>query len=99
VSETGKVHSLSVFPDIIVHSRGKRMNLVIEVKKTTSERPVEYDHAKLRSFRKELKYQCALFLTFSAGSPPPHLVTALWFNDVGSEIDTSTDTRFDSDGE
>ena len=54
----------SVFPDIIVHHRGKKgaaSNLiVIEVKKSSSRENTNRDIEKLRAFKGELKYQFAV---------------------------------------
>ncbi|EMN6212109.1 hypothetical protein [Vibrio vulnificus] len=53
----------TVFPDIIVHVRGQANNLlVIEMKKTSSGVPDDFDHAKLAAFRRELGYQHAAFI-------------------------------------
>lgn len=53
----------TVFPDIIVHIRGKSQNLlVIEIKKTTSRESDNYDYEKLRAFKQQLGYLFAVFL-------------------------------------
>lgn len=69
-----------VYPDIIVHHRGKPENLlVIEVKKSTSNRPDATDLAKLRALRQQLGYKCALFLSFQSGTPAsPALEKVVW---------------------
>jgi hypothetical protein len=60
--------AVTVFPDIIVHHRGKGGEdnnlLVIEVKKTTNPHPDSFDRHKLQVFKDELGYTYALFLQF-----------------------------------
>ena len=59
----------TVFPDIIVHKRMSKENLlVIEVKKTTNTEPNDFDIDKLTAFKKELHYKHALFLRLKAGT-------------------------------
>lgn len=58
----------TVFPDIIVHRRGTNDNkLVIEMKKTTSAEPDNYDLGKLREFKKQLGYELAAFVRLGTG--------------------------------
>ena len=59
----------AVFPDIIIHRRGTNdHNLcIIEVKKSTSNVPYDYDYIKLRSYTSNnydnnLKYQLGIFI-------------------------------------
>ncbi len=55
----------NVFPDIIVHQRTKRNNLlVIEVKKSTNNDNGDSDKDKIKAFRSELKYRYGLFISF-----------------------------------
>lgn len=55
-----------VYPDIIVHRRQSKANLlVVEMKKGDSSEPDENDMKKLRAYVAEFKYQCALFLRLS----------------------------------
>lgn len=57
------VNARTVFPDIIVHHRGERCNLlVIEIKKTTNAQSNDNDIAKLRLFKSDMEYAFALFL-------------------------------------
>ena len=59
----------TVYPDIIVHHRGTDQNLlVVEVKKTTSHVPKDFDLSKLREYKRQLGYSQALFLNFITGS-------------------------------
>jgi len=68
-----------VYPDIIVHHRGKPENLlVIEVKKSTSNRSDEADLTKLQALRQQLGYQYALFLRFGCGAVTPTLEKVVW---------------------
>ena len=56
----------NVYPDIIVHHRGEKENLiVIEAKKTSSSDFL--DKEKLRIYKKELHYQFAYFVRFPVG--------------------------------
>lgn len=67
---TDDEHARTVFPDIIVHHRGKRENLlVIEIKKSTNrDWDGELDKEKLTAYKgQELGYRYALFLTFYTG--------------------------------
>ena len=65
---TDDVQAKTVFPDIIVHHRGTRDNLlVIEIKKTTNPQPDDFDLQKLREFKCQLGYSYALFLRFRTG--------------------------------
>lgn len=54
----------SIYPDIVVHIRGKPLLnlLVVEVKKSTSKRSPTHDFAKLHAYGTELGYACAVFL-------------------------------------
>lgn len=59
----------AVFPDIIIHSRGTNdeNKCIIEVKKSTSRVPFEYDFIKLRSYTSNqydnnLNYQLGVFI-------------------------------------
>jgi hypothetical protein len=68
-----------VYPDVVVHHRGKPENLlVIEVKKSTSNRSDAADLAKLRALRQQLGYQYALFLCFGSGTAAPTLEKIVW---------------------
>ena len=71
-----------VFPDIIIHKRGKSDNnlCIIEVKKTTSNVPPEYDKIKLQAYTSDrygndLKYKIGVFIEFKSGT-----------NDLGCKI-------------
>jgi hypothetical protein len=58
----------TVYPDIIVHRRGSRENLlVIEIKKNSNKSGRDTDLAKLAGYRRELGYRAALFIEFSVG--------------------------------
>ncbi|MGD0707436.1 MAG: hypothetical protein ABSA51_03170 [Anaerolineaceae bacterium] len=66
--ESNDTNAKTVFPDIIVHHRGKDDNLlVIEIKKSTNPQTSEYDCQKLIAFKSELGYQIALFIKFRVG--------------------------------
>lgn len=60
----------TVFPDIIIHKRGKNKNLLaIEMKKSTSRIKDDFDIKKLKGFctDKKLKYRYAVFLKVISG--------------------------------
>lgn len=56
----------TVYPDIIVHKRGTKNNLLaIETKKKTNNSSKNFDYKKLRAFKAQLKYTFALFVEFN----------------------------------
>jgi hypothetical protein len=62
------VQARTVYPDIIVHHRGKKANLlVIEIKKTSNQLPNDFDIQKLEEYKRQLGYIYALFLRFNTG--------------------------------
>ena len=60
----------TVFPDIIVHQRGTRENLlIIEAKKSSSKVQDEFDRGKLAQFKADpFNYRYALFIKFNVGA-------------------------------
>ena len=65
----------AVFPDIIIHSRGTNVNnlCILEVKKTTSRVPFDYDRIKLSSYttsyyENDLKYDLGIFVLIETGN-------------------------------
>lgn len=68
-----------IYPDIIIHRRGKSENLlVIEAKKSTSRRSDEADQRKLRALRGSLGYQYSLFLRFGCRNTVPTVECVRW---------------------
>ncbi len=64
-----EVQAKTVYPDIIVHHRGTRENLlVIEIKKTSNPESNDFDMLKLKEYKEQLGYIYALFLRFKTGS-------------------------------
>ena len=60
-----------VIPDIIVHHRNTKKNLlVIEAKKEGDRRGASADLRKLREFKKQLGYRHAIFIRFRTGEKP-----------------------------
>ena len=58
----------NVVPDIIIHRRGTRNNLLaIEVKKVCNKENRYKDHAKLAAFKSQLGYTHTLFVDFLTG--------------------------------
>jgi|SRR3989339_25690 len=59
-----------VFPDIVVHKRGRNKNLlVLELKKKTADRnEKEFDYKKLKAYTKELGYELGVFMEFDCGN-------------------------------
>jgi hypothetical protein len=67
-NQTDDEYGRTVYPDIIVHHRGTDQNLlVVEVKKTTSRVPNNFDLYKLGQYKHQLGYSHALFLNFRTG--------------------------------
>ena len=61
----------TVYPDIIVHIRGSSKNyLVIELKKSNNSTDRQIDLHKLGCYKRELKYEFALFLELEIGGDP-----------------------------
>lgn len=68
-----------VFPDIIVHKRRTKDNLlVVEVKKTTSKESDQKDLDKLAAYRKDLDYRHALFIRLHAGTSSVGVDRVIW---------------------
>jgi hypothetical protein len=64
---------VSVFPDIIVHKRNTKRNLVvIEVKKDTNRQDPQWDLKKLRAFRADphYAYEHAISVVLQTGASP-----------------------------
>lgn len=58
----------TVYPDIIIHHRNTRNNLlVIEIKKSSNTDEGKCDIEKLKMFIKDLNYQYGLFINFNVG--------------------------------
>ncbi len=66
--------AVTIYPDIIIHHRGKTgigNNLaVIELKKNPTKKEENEDINKIRSIKKELKYQIGMFIKCSVGDNP-----------------------------
>src|SRR5882672_687905 len=63
----------NVFPDIIIHRRGRPDNLLVVEAKTSnaSQEDIDYDRRKLDAYISgKLGYRYALFLTFTVGAAP-----------------------------
>ena len=77
---TKKSNGEIVVPDVIVHRRGTTDNLlVIEVKKSTTQKLDEEDLAKLEGFKSShLQYRYALFLKLIVGPQGPGLERVQW---------------------
>jgi hypothetical protein len=68
-----------VFPDVIVHIRHSKTNvLAIELKKDTNREAKDRDIRKLRAYRRELEYLHALFLRFGTGESAGAVVECEW---------------------
>jgi hypothetical protein len=62
----------TVFPDIILHTRGTNHNfMVIEMKKSTNPEGDRFDLHKLRAFKRQLGYEWAVFVKVKTGTPDP----------------------------
>lgn len=76
-AKTDDTNATTVFPDIIVHQRGKPEGqgnlLVIEAKKSTNQiKEMERDRKKLEIYKRDphLKYEHAVFLVLRTGDDP-----------------------------
>jgi hypothetical protein len=74
ISENEDYRNVSVYPDIIIHHRGTNLDnlLVIEIKKSNSTVPDDFDLLKLnrytsQDFKDGLKYQYGAFVRFYVG--------------------------------
>lgn len=70
-----------VYPDIIVHQRGARDNLlVIELKKSSNDQTKEHDCWKLEAFREDegFAYKHALFVRVGVGELAGAVVDCEW---------------------
>jgi len=71
----------TVYPDIIVHKRGCRSNLLaIEIKKISGGSEAN-DLRKLRALRTQLGYQVALFVRFATGGRANGVAYVRWSED------------------
>lgn len=68
-TSSADIDARTVYPDIVVHQRESKGNLVaIEIKKSTSSCSSDFDFRKLRSYRKHpLCYRYAVFLEIPTG--------------------------------
>jgi hypothetical protein len=78
---TDDEHARTVFPDIIVHRRGTRSNLLaVEIKKSTSSISTQRDEQKLESYcRAPLLYKHALLLKLRTDQRQAERRTLKWF--------------------
>jgi len=77
----------TVYPDIIVHTRGEQDNLlVIEVKKSSSRIGRGNDFEKLRAYRHELQYRHALYIEFLVGNGQADVAQVQWFDDAAGPV-------------
>lgn len=70
-----------VFPDIIIHIRGEKTNLLaIEIKKDSNRETKDKDLQKLRAYRWDdgLEYQAALFMRFGTGACAGSVTECEW---------------------
>jgi hypothetical protein len=71
----------TISPDVIAHIRGSEENyLVIEVKKTTNTVSRKVDFAKLRGYKRDLKYRFALFIELAAGEGKADVSRVEWID-------------------
>ncbi|MHB9955769.1 hypothetical protein [Vibrio campbellii] len=68
IDPDSEVISRNVVPDIIIHRRGTRENLLaVEIKKVCNGENRYKDHAKLAAFKSQLGYRHTLFIDFLTG--------------------------------
>lgn len=69
----------TVFPDIIVHHRNTKDNLVaLEAKKSTSRVSDDCDNRKLKAFKDQLGYKYAVFVRINTGNERHQLPQIEW---------------------
>lgn len=78
---TADEKGVTVYPDIIIHFRGKAKGLVIIEAKKSNRGPND-DEEKLRLYKEELGYPYAFFIKFPAGTSLKDLV----YDDTIKEI-------------
>ncbi|WP_024873545.1 hypothetical protein [Tolumonas lignilytica] len=79
-SESTDTNGKTVFPDIIVHRRGEQNNLlVVEMKKTTSNIPDDFDYLKLQAFKAQLGYRFAVFIKMKTMPNDTGYNDPVWF--------------------
>jgi hypothetical protein len=85
-TNTADTDARTVYPDVIVHQRGKKENnlLVIEVKRSTNNASWDTDLAKLADIAKDknYEYRFGVFLNISTG---PHTEPELWADAIWFE--------------
>lgn len=80
--------AVTVYPDIIVHERGEKNNiLVIEAKKSAEREDIAKDLAKLGAYLQDdhLKYNCGLFIDFLT-QRYFGIKMMLWFNKNNDKV-------------
>lgn len=78
-ADTYDTNAQTVYPDIIVHKRMSKNNLlVIEFKKTSSAVGDEKDFTKLNEYKRQLGYEYALFVEFGVGCGNQCISRAEW---------------------
>lgn len=87
-----------IFPDIIVHKRGDNFNnlLIIEIKKSTSNEPYEWDFEKLKrytsnEYQNDLEYQFGAFIELLIDSEKP-MFKITWVKE-GNEFQINYDRK------
>lgn len=81
-----KEKGTAVSPDIIIHHRLNRENLlVIEIKKTTNKDDGSCDKEKIKAFIEELSYQYGLFINFKA-EKKVGIDELQWFKRVKNDV-------------
>lgn len=89
MDEVKRLKGNVVKPDIIVHRRQRRDNLlVIEAKRATNARGVAEDKTRLKDFHADRQYQyqhCA-FLTFRFDKDDGHQCSVEWFCCAGERV-------------
>lgn len=79
--DTYDTNAQTVYPDIIVHKRKTKNNLlVIEFKKTSSYIDDTKDFKKLNEYKNQLNYKYALFVEFEVGHMNQGISRVEWVN-------------------
>ena len=74
---TDDTHAQTVYPDIIVHQRGKEDEnlLVIEAKKKSNPSGIDRDESKLKAFAGQLGYEYCALVTFDLDQVSHRFIT------------------------
>jgi hypothetical protein len=78
--DTDEVNAITVYPDIVIHKRGSKENLlIIEIKKTKSNYNYDLDLEKLKAFTSDYEYQYKFGLFLLINVKKQSITEKIWF--------------------